>query len=487
MSIFNKKIYLLIFVLAILLLVFLFATSNSSICALAKEPVGAVVSPSDINMYVNTKVTVTLSHTEDIYYTWVRYSSITNNEIGQSSTEAKYLDTIEFKDDGYYEVQAYTKTGGLPDEKKIVRTAHVDKVKPSINAESIIVDIDFFKDESGIPPVKVLVSVSDNIANGVQTVSFDVESEKNFFTKVPSDPTNQKYGIEFTPRNSFNYSNASITVRDKAQNEHSIPVSQLGFLTDDILPILEDVKNELIGYSSEYYTESGANLVEETVASFKTSLFSGIFQPSQLESILRDLKDAVEGSPLIEFKLQSPLSATNIVVNATISEISDPVAIKKGSLIEIILDNVQANEIRESNVKEKAVFFSGINSPNAYTFSLTLKVNGEIYNGLQKIDLEIDFINQNAYTLKLFRDNKKSDVLEEITLSSTINKAEGTASESGDFYLVVQELQTDTSDMLSIGGKLYKKSTIGITIGVVLAVIILAIVIVIIVNKKSEK
>ena len=41
--------------------------------------------------------------------------------------------------------------------------------------------------------------------------------------------------------------------------------------------------------------------------------------------------------------------------------------------------------------------------------------------------------------------------------------------------------------MLSIGGKLYKKSTIGITIGVVLGVIILAIVIVIIVNKKSEK
>ena len=117
MGIFNRKIYLLIFVLAILLLFFLFATSNSSICALAKEPVGAVVSPSDINMYVNTKVTVTLSHTEDIYYTWVRYSSITNNEIGQSSTEAKYLDTIEFKDDGYYEVQVYTKTGGLPDEK----------------------------------------------------------------------------------------------------------------------------------------------------------------------------------------------------------------------------------------------------------------------------------------------------------------------------------------------------------------------------------
>ena len=29
--------------------------------------------------------------------------------------------------------------------KKIVRTAHVDKVKPSISAESIIVDIDFLR------------------------------------------------------------------------------------------------------------------------------------------------------------------------------------------------------------------------------------------------------------------------------------------------------------------------------------------------------
>lgn len=491
MNTFRRKAYLIVFCFAIMLLVFLFTISNNNIRVFAADEIVAEIFPNDTNSYVKDKVTVKLTHTagKDIFYRWARFSSVTNQQNGQSDKEEKYLGVIEFTSEGYYEVYAYTKEGE-ESPIKTIRTAHIDKTKPTINTNSIKVDIDFFEKKAGLPTVKISVSVSDEIENGIKYVSLEVENQKAFFKKSISDESNNRYDIEFTPNMNLDYSSAILVALDMAGNEDRQPLTQIEFLQDDdIFTILEDVKNELRKFNSDLYTENGKNLVDEKLADFKTSLFSDKFQYGELMRIFNELKVAIEGKPTIKFEIKNKISATNLTINATITaKNSQANNILRGSDIKVILDNPMASQQRIDNIKEKASFFSGIKNPTVYAFSIMLNINDALYENPQDIEIEIDFLHKNIYEAKLYRDMKNpNDPLEEVILSTTIDKAKGTAVRGGDFYLVVQEKIDDNSGMLSIGGKLYKKSTIGITIGIVLFVIALTIVIVVIVNKQSDK
>lgn len=485
-----KKFIMPLILGALVVFLFLFFFSNKSVfVAHADTGLTIIAEPNDTESWTRS-ITFSIENIQDrpVYYQLHKYNT-TTNVLVEEKEEQQYNpeSQVTIVEDGYFIIYAYTKTGeqrNYPITE--YKTAKIDGVKPTILESSV--KIDFFNNKDEIPIV-FTTTVSDN-ASGIKTVSLVFTGNNNAkmtLTESPNDASGNKYQCTLLKQDGIDYSSISVEAIDNAGNEHLIPISNLAFLSNsDIFEIIKEVKYELRQYSPEYYSISGQNAVLESINNFEYYIHSNDYQISHLESCLKSIKEAIEGKPKIRFKIEETLSTTNVTINATIKDQISP-NIKKGSDIDLILSNVKSNQARVESTSEKAKFLSGISNPVSSSFSITLIVNGEKYNDLQKINFNIDFTHRDNYAVKLFRDNKESNILEEISLSTTLDSAEGVASKAGDFYLVMQANEDNRSSYFSIAGKLYKKSTIGIAIGVVLGVILLTVIVVILINKKSKK